>query len=92
MQTQKDKIAVDISQIPQEILKIYDRWRFFKYLFAGIFMSFIVFLLSLWNVDRTHPFSFIALECRPHASVFAFCIRDGAFCIGFDLTCLLECA
>jgi putative membrane protein len=57
MQTQKDKIAVDISQIPQEILKIYDRWRFFKYLFAGIFMSFIVFLLSLWNVDRMHPYS-----------------------------------
>ena len=60
MQTQKDKIAVDISQIPQEILKIYDRWRFFKYLFAGIFMSFIVFLLSLWNVDRTHPYSLFA--------------------------------
>lgn len=59
MQTQ-DKIAVDISQIPQEILKIYDRWRFFKYLFAGIFMSFIVFLLSLWNVDRTHPYSLFA--------------------------------
>ncbi len=60
MQTQKDKIAVDISQIPQEILKIYDRWRFFKYLFAGIFMSFIVFLLSLWNVDRMHPYSLFA--------------------------------
>jgi len=60
MQTQKDKIAVDISQIPQEILKIYDRWRFFKYLFAGIFTSFIVFLLSLWNVDRTHPYSLFA--------------------------------
>ena len=60
MQTQKDKIAADISQIPQEILKIYDRWRFFKYLFVGIFMSFIVFLLSLWNVDRTHPYSLFA--------------------------------
>ena len=60
MQTQKDKVAVDISQIPQEILKIYDRWRFFKYLVAGIFMSFIVFLLSLWNVDRTHPYSLFA--------------------------------
>ena len=60
MQTQKDKIAVNISQISQEILKIYDRWRFFKYLFAGIFMSFIVFLLSLWNVDRTHPYSLFA--------------------------------
>ncbi|EET79028.1 putative membrane protein [Campylobacter showae] len=60
MQTQKDKVAVDISQIPQEILKSYDRWRFFKYLFAGIFMSFIVFLLSLWNVDHTHPYSLFA--------------------------------
>lgn len=57
MQTQKDKIAVDISQISQETLKSYDRWRFFKYLFAGILVTFIVFLVSLLEVDREHPYS-----------------------------------
>lgn len=30
MQTQKDKVAVDISQIPQDALKSYDNWRFGK--------------------------------------------------------------
>lgn len=57
MQTQKDKVAVDISQISQETLKSYDRWRFFKYLFAGILVTFIVFLVSLLEVDREHPYS-----------------------------------
>ena len=33
MQMQKDKIPADISQIPQEILKSYDRFRFCRYLF-----------------------------------------------------------
>lgn len=33
MQTQKDKIPADISQIPQEILKSYDRFHFCRYLF-----------------------------------------------------------
>lgn len=56
MQTQ-DKIAVDIGQISQETLKSYDRWRFFKYLFAGILATFIVFLVSLLEVDREHPYS-----------------------------------
>ena len=57
MQTQKDKVAVDISQIPQETLKSYNKWRFFKYLFAGILVTFIVFLVSLLEVDREHPYS-----------------------------------
>ena len=74
MQTQ-DKIAVDIGQISQETLKSYDRWRFFKYLFAGILVTFIVFLVSLFG-------------SRPRASVFAFCVRSDAFRVVFDHTCL----
>ena len=56
MQTQKDKIAVDISQIPQDALKSYDNWRFGKNLFIGLSATFIVLLFS-FLIDPTHPSS-----------------------------------
>jgi len=56
MQTQKDKIAVDISQIPQDALKSYDNWRFSKNLFIGLSATFIVLLFS-FLIDPAHPSS-----------------------------------
>ena len=56
MQTQKDKIAVDISQIPQDALKSYDNWRFGKNFFIGLSATFIVLLFS-FLIDPTHPSS-----------------------------------
>ena len=56
MQTQKDKIAVDISQIPQDALKSYDNWRFGKNLFIGLSATFIVLLFS-FLIDPSHPSS-----------------------------------
>lgn len=56
MQTQKDKIAVDISQIPQDALKSYDNWRFGKNLFIGLSATFIVLLFS-FLIDPAHPSS-----------------------------------
>ena len=56
MQTQKDKIAVDISQIPQDALKSYDNWRFGKNLFIGLSAPFIVLLFS-FLIDPSHPSS-----------------------------------
>ena len=56
MQTQKDKIAVDISQIPQDALKSYDNWRFGKNLFIGLSATFIVLLFS-FLIDPLHPSS-----------------------------------
>ena len=56
MQTQKDKIAVDISQIPQGALKSYDNWRFGKNLFIGLSATFIVLLFS-FLIDPGHPSS-----------------------------------
>lgn len=55
MQTQ-DKIAVDISQIPQDALKSYDNWRFGKNLFIGLSATFIVLLFS-FLIDPAHPSS-----------------------------------
>ena len=56
MQTQKDKVAVDISQIPQDALKSYDNWRFGKNLFIGLSATFIVLLFS-FLIDPLHPSS-----------------------------------
>ena len=56
MQTQKDKVAVDISQIPQDALKSYDNWRFSKNLFIGLSATFIVLLFS-FLIDPAHPSS-----------------------------------
>lgn len=56
MQTQKDKIAVDISQIPQDALKSYDNWRFSRNLFVGLSATFIVLLFS-FLIDPGHPSS-----------------------------------
>jgi putative membrane protein len=56
MQTQKDKIAVDISQIPQDALKSYDNWRFSRNLFVGLSATFIVLLFS-FLIDPSHPSS-----------------------------------
>lgn len=56
MQTEKDKIAVDISQIPQDALKSYDNWRFSRNLFVGLFATFIVLLFS-FLIDPGHPSS-----------------------------------
>lgn len=56
MQTQKDKVAVDISQIPQDALKSYDNWRFGKNFFIGLSATFIVLLFS-FLIDPTHPSS-----------------------------------
>ncbi len=49
MQTQKDKVAVDISQIPQDALKSYDNWRFGKNLFIGLSATFIVLLFFFFD-------------------------------------------
>ena len=56
MQTQKDKVAVDIGQIPQDALKSYDNWRFGKNLFIGLSATFIVLLFS-FLIDPAHPSS-----------------------------------
>ena len=56
MQTQKDKITVDISQIPQDALKSYDNWRFSRNLFVGLSATFIVLLFS-FLIDPSHPSS-----------------------------------
>ncbi len=56
MQTEKDKIAVDISQIPQDALKSYDNWRFSRNLFVGLSATFIVLLFS-FLIDPSHPSS-----------------------------------
>ncbi|EEV17963.1 hypothetical protein [Campylobacter gracilis] len=45
MQMQKDKIPADISQIPQEILKSYDRFRFCRYLFFGTLLTFLIYIV-----------------------------------------------
>ena len=56
MQSQKDKVAVDISQIPQDALKSYDNWRFGKNLFIGLSATFIMLLFS-FLIDPAHPSS-----------------------------------
>ena len=67
MQTQKDKIAVDISQISQDALKSYDNWRFGKNLFVGLSATFIVLL-----------FSFLINDINRSSSLFLFAATFGA--------------
>ena len=67
MQTQKDKIAVDISQIPQDALKSYDNWRFSRNLFVGLSATFIVLL-----------FSFLIDDLNRSSSLFLFAAAFGA--------------
>ena len=55
MQTQKDKIPADISQIPQEILKSYDRFRFCRYLFFGALLTFLIYIVVFLTFVHNAP-------------------------------------
>ena len=55
MQTQKDKIPADISQIPQEILKSYDRFRFCRYLFFGTLLTFLIYIIVFLTFVHDAP-------------------------------------
>ena len=76
MQTQKDKVAVDISQIPQDALKSYDNWRFSRNLFVGLSATFIVLLFS-FLIDPDHPSSLF---------LFAVALGTSAALILFSLS------
>lgn len=55
MKTQKDKIPADISQIPQEILKSYDRFRFCRYLFFGMLLTFLIYIVVFLTFVHDAP-------------------------------------
>ena len=55
MQMQKDKIPADISQIPQEILKSYDRFRFCRYLFFGTLLTFLIYIIVFLTFVHDAP-------------------------------------
>ena len=61
MKTQKDKIPADISQIPQEILKNYDRFRFCRYLFFGTLLTFLIYIVVFLTFVHNVP------KCRFYA-------------------------
>lgn len=52
---QKDKIPADISQIPQEILKSYDRFRFCRYLFFGALLTFLIYIIVFLTFVNDAP-------------------------------------
>ena len=52
---QKDKIPADISQIPQEILKNYDRFRFCRYLFFGTLLTFLIYIVVFLTFVNDAP-------------------------------------
>ena len=52
---QKDKIPADISQIPQEILKSYDRFCFCRYLFLGILLTFLIYIVVFLTFVHNAP-------------------------------------
>ena len=64
MQMQKDKIPTDISQIPQEILKSYDRFRFCRYLFFGALLTFLIYIIVFLTFVHDAPImSFFMHAC-----------------------------
>lgn len=72
MQMQKDKIPADISQIPQEILKSYDRFRFCRYLFFGTLLTFLIYIVVFLTFVHNVPImSFLCMLALSAINILA---------------------